>query len=231
MVVKWSFLHHFEHDLYLIMVVKWSFLYFIMFVQETFSPWYNRTGWLGVKHQFTYLLTGVIPSSLQHDLSFIMIVPWSFLHHYSTTCTLLWSYSGHFFIIPARFTTNWPRQRCQWWLVYTCLTEVCSTLRTKAKTKTTANGPKEETKSETTLTASALKQDPRFKTTNILIKHVVICTMCIKHVVICTMCIKHVDICTMCIKHVVICTMCIKHVDILETKPFFQATDWQLNDD
>ena len=21
------------------------------------SPWYNRTGWLGVKHQFTYLLT------------------------------------------------------------------------------------------------------------------------------------------------------------------------------
>ena len=21
------------------------------------SPWYNRTGWLGVKHQLTYLLT------------------------------------------------------------------------------------------------------------------------------------------------------------------------------
>ena len=134
-----------------------------MFVQETLSPWYNRTGWLGVKHQFTYLLTGVIPSSLQHDLYFIMIVQWSFLHHYSTTCTLLWSNSGHFFIIPARFTTNWPRQRCQWWLVYTCLTEVCSTLRTKAKTKTTANGPKEETKSETTLTASALKQIPSAK--------------------------------------------------------------------
>ena len=22
-----------------------------------FSPWHNRTGWLGVKHQLTYLLT------------------------------------------------------------------------------------------------------------------------------------------------------------------------------
>ena len=23
---------------------------------NTVSPWYNRSGWLGVKHQFTYLL-------------------------------------------------------------------------------------------------------------------------------------------------------------------------------
>ena len=155
-----------------------------------------------------------------------MVIPSSF-HTY----TLLWSYSGHSLIIPARFTTNWPRQRCQWCLVYTCLTEVCLAVGTKAETKTTANGPKEKTKSETTLTTSALKQDSMFKTTNILIKHVDICTMCIKHVDICTMCIKHVDICTMCIKHVVICTKCIKHVDILETKPFFQVTDRQLNDD
>ena len=127
-----------------------------------------------------------------------MVIPSSF-HTY----TLLWSYSGHSLIIPARFTTNWPRLWCQWWLVYTCLIEVCLALGTKAETKTTANGPKEETKSETTLTTSALKQDPRFKTTNILI--------------------KHVDICTMCIKRVDICTMCIKHVDILETKPFFPS--------
>ena len=33
------------------------------------------------------------------------------------------------------------------------------------------------------------------------------------------------------IKHVDICTMCINHVDIWETSPFFQAMDWQLNDD
>ena len=135
-----------------------------------------------------------------------VVIPSSFY-----TYTLLWSCSGHSLIIPARFTTNWPRQQCQWWLVYTCLTEVCLALGTKALTKTTANGPKEETKSETMLTASALKQGPRFKTTIILI--------------------THVDICTMCIKHVDSCTKCIKHVHILETKPFFQVTDWQLNDD
>ena len=28
-----------------------------MSVLSTSSPWYNRTGWLGVKHQLTYLLT------------------------------------------------------------------------------------------------------------------------------------------------------------------------------
>ena len=28
------------------------------------SPWYNRTGWLGVKHQLTYWLTSVASYSL-----------------------------------------------------------------------------------------------------------------------------------------------------------------------
>ena len=243
MVVQWSYPHHFtpilyygravvipsllQHDLYFIMVVKWSFFHH-----------YSTT--------CTLLWSYNGHSLIISHLYFIMIVQWSFPHHFSPvlyygrtvvipssflTCTLLWSYSGHSLIIPARFTTNWPRQRCQWWLVYTCLTEVCLALGTKAETRTTANGPKEETWSETTLTASALKQNPRFKTTIILVTHFDICTKCIKRVDICTMCIKHVDICTKCIKHVDICTMCIKHVDILETSPFFQVTDWQLNDD
>ena len=29
---------------------------FILFFPHLQSPWYNRTGWLGIKHQFTYLL-------------------------------------------------------------------------------------------------------------------------------------------------------------------------------
>ena len=49
-----------------------------------------------------YGRTVVFPSSLQHDLYFIMVVQWSFLHHYSTTGTLFWSYSGHSLIITAR---------------------------------------------------------------------------------------------------------------------------------
>ena len=91
----------------------------------------------------------VISSSLQHDLYVIMVVQWSFPDHFTPvlyygrtvvipwsfhTCTLLWSYSGHSLINSAWFTTNWPRQRCQWWLVYICLIEVCLALGTKAET-------------------------------------------------------------------------------------------------
>ena len=43
------------------------------------SPWYNRTGWLGVKHQFTYLLT---------SLSCLFVCLWFCLR---LLCSALWS--------------------------------------------------------------------------------------------------------------------------------------------
>ena len=152
-----------QHDRYFILVVQWSFPHHYSTTGTLFWSYSGHSLIITARPVLYYGRTVVIPSSLQHDLYFIMIVQWSFLHHYSTTCTLLWSYSGHSLIITARFTTNWPRLWRQWWLVYTCLIEVCLALGTKAETKTTANGPKEETKSETTLTASALKQIPSAK--------------------------------------------------------------------
>ena len=43
------------------------------------SPWYNHTGWLGVKRQFTYLLT---------SLSCLFVCLWFCLH---LLCSALWS--------------------------------------------------------------------------------------------------------------------------------------------
>ena len=38
------------------------------------SPWYNRTGWLGVKHQLTYLLTICLPACLAIYMSVCQLV-------------------------------------------------------------------------------------------------------------------------------------------------------------
>ena len=55
-----------------------------------YSPWYNRTGWLGVKHQLTYLLTVPVLGRRSREtcrgiVVFMMIV-WTcndtFLHHF-----------------------------------------------------------------------------------------------------------------------------------------------------
>ena len=38
-------------------------------------PWYNRTGWLGVKHQLTYLLTPVLTPAVEHFLLVFWVIP------------------------------------------------------------------------------------------------------------------------------------------------------------
>ena len=43
------------------------------------SPWYNRTGWLGVKHQLTYLLTYWKQKIIQFLNSLTFLTSWIFL--------------------------------------------------------------------------------------------------------------------------------------------------------
>ena len=49
---------------------SWSAYYY-----SVSSPWYNRTGWLGVKHQLTYLLfsVGSVQSSIQLSAGFSVV--------------------------------------------------------------------------------------------------------------------------------------------------------------
>ena len=44
-LLHFVFLHHHYHH------------HLLLFFFSSYSPWYNRTGWLGVKHELTYLLT------------------------------------------------------------------------------------------------------------------------------------------------------------------------------
>ena len=38
-------------------IAVWTNWWFFWFNPLSFLPWYNRTGWLGIKHQLTYLLS------------------------------------------------------------------------------------------------------------------------------------------------------------------------------
>ena len=73
-----------------------------------FSPWYNRTGWLGVKHQVTYLLLICFFSRLYSA--------------WRVNVTLIWTsscYSEHSFII------NWKISRSNFIPVTTLLCIIC----------------------------------------------------------------------------------------------------------
>ena len=37
-------------------------------ITRTLSPWYNHTGWLGVKYQLTYLLTRTLKKMIAREL-------------------------------------------------------------------------------------------------------------------------------------------------------------------
>ena len=43
----------------------WLVVCFLLLLEK--SPWYNRTGWLGVKHQFTYLLLVKLNSGVNNQ--------------------------------------------------------------------------------------------------------------------------------------------------------------------
>ena len=62
------------------------------------SPWYNHTGWLGVKHQFTYL-----PVFNQYTYLFSI----SDAVHYQIT-TLRWVSGGHATLCGGTRRTSWP---------------------------------------------------------------------------------------------------------------------------
>ena len=52
------------------------------------SPWYNRTGWLGVKHQFTYSLTYFVLVSLKSMfVTFKCLMIGLFLHAAQLSCS------------------------------------------------------------------------------------------------------------------------------------------------